>query len=189
MCTARCPQAAGRAIQLGNGQAFVVNDVKLTGAGGTGAVTGGAGVHAKVAGGYEDTFVESGTFTVRGIDFQSGSPAGNTGVAADGSSYNTPGNAKRAASVNIVVENCTFDNQFYFYTNDGDTKAQNLTIRGCTFRGSAQTANMPFLFSRTRRSGAKTLPLCWKTTSSRTMTEASTCRRAAARWWKFGKTP
>ena len=133
------PAGSGQGIQLGNGQAFVVNDVKLTGAGGTGAVTGGAGVHAKVAGGYEDTFVESGTFTVRGIDFQSGSPAGNTGVAADGSSYNTPGNAKRAASVNIVVENCTFDNQFYFYTNDGDTKAQNLTIRGCTFRGSAQT--------------------------------------------------
>ena len=115
----------------------MVNDVKLTGAGGTGAVTGGAGVHAKVAGGYEDTFVESGTFTVRGIDFSKRQPAGNTGVTADGSSYNTPGNAKRAASVNIVVENCTFDNQFYFYTNDGDTKAQNLTIRGCTFRGSA----------------------------------------------------
>lgn len=132
------PAGSGRDIQLGNGQAFVVNDVKLTGAGGAGAVTGGTGVYAKVAGGYEGTFVESGTFTVRGVDFQSGSPAGNTSISADGTSYNTPGNAKRASSVNVVVEDCTFDNQFYFYTNDGHTKAQNLAIRGCTFHGSAQ---------------------------------------------------
>lgn len=70
------PAGSGRDIQLGNGQAFVVNDVKLTGAGGAGAVTGGTAFYAKVAGGYEGTFVESGTFTVRGVDFSKRQPCG-----------------------------------------------------------------------------------------------------------------
>lgn len=131
------PAGSQTGIQLGSGQGFVVNDVKLTGANGSGTVTQSAGVYAKVAGGYENTFVDSGTFAVRDIVFQSGKTAGSTSISADGTSYNTPGNTKRAASVDVLIENCTFDNQLYFYTNDGHTKAQNLTVRGCTFRGSA----------------------------------------------------
>lgn len=130
------PAGSEQGIQLGSGQGFVVNDVKLTGAQGAGVITQAAGFWAKVAGGYEETFVTSGTFTVSGIDFQCDATQGTTSIAAEGGSYNTPGNTLRADSVTVTIQNCKFHNQLYFYTNDGHVKSQNLTIRECEFTGT-----------------------------------------------------
>lgn len=130
------PAGSQTGIQLGSGQGFVVNDVKLTGAQGAGVITQAAGFWAKVAGGYEETFVTSGTFTVSGIDFQCDAAQGTTSIAAEGGSYNTPGNTLRADSVTVTIQNCKFHNQLYFYTNDGHVKSQNLTIRECEFTGT-----------------------------------------------------
>ena len=130
------PAGSEQGIQLGSGQGFVVNDVKLTGAQGAGVITQAAGFWAKVAGGYEETFVTSGTFTVSGIDFQCDAAQGTTSIAAEGGSYNTPGNTLRADSVTVTIQNCKFHNQLYFYTNDGHVKSQNLTIRECEFTGT-----------------------------------------------------
>lgn len=130
------PAGSEQGIQLGKGQSFVVNDVKLTGAQGAGVITQAAGFWAKVAGGYEETFVTSGTFTVSGIDFQCDAAQGTTSIAAEGGSYNTPGNTLRADSVTVTIQNCKFHNQLYFYTNDGHVKSQNFTIRECEFTGT-----------------------------------------------------
>ena len=78
----------------------------------------------------------SGTFTVSGIDFQCDAAQGTTSIAAEGGSYNTPGNTLRADSVTVTIQNCKFHNQLYFYTNDGHVKSQNLTIRECEFTGT-----------------------------------------------------
>ena len=105
-------QAGAESIVLGSGQGFHVSDVVLQGVDDA-YVAGKVSLSATVAGGYKETFVYSGEFSVTGIEFE------NIGsINASGSAFNTDTNDERAESTTVSVRDCVFHNQLYMYTED-----------------------------------------------------------------------
>lgn len=105
-------QAGAESIVLGSGQGFHVSDVVLKGVDDA-YVAGKVSLSATVAGGYEETFVYNGEFSVIGIEFE------NIGsINASGSAFNTDTNENRAESTTVSVRDCVFHNQLYMYTED-----------------------------------------------------------------------
>ncbi len=112
-------------------QGFRISDVKLTGHGDNAKITGYFSVSVNVAGGYEETFVNKGSFTVSNIEFTSGS--GNTRIEANGNTNNKPDNENRAEETKLTIENCVFHNQLYSYVNDPDSDSLVKIIRNNKF--------------------------------------------------------
>ncbi len=132
-------------ISLGGGQqGFRISDVKLTGADDA-KISGTVSISASVAGGYEETFVQKGCFTVSNIEFTS--TTGNTSLSANGNTNNkSQGNDKRADETLLVIENCTFHNQLYSYVNDPDSENQVKKIINNEFVASSDIGEGVYAF-------------------------------------------
>ena len=129
----------------GDKQGFRISDVKLTGAGNDAKISGNVNISASVAGGYEETFVQKGCFTVSNIEFTS--TTGNTSLSANGNTNNkSQGNDKRADETLLVIENCTFHNQLYSYVNDPDSENQVKKIINNEFVASSDIGEGVYAF-------------------------------------------
>ena len=129
----------------GDQQGFRISDVKLTGAGNDAKISGNVNISASVAGGYEETFVQKGCFTVSNIEFTS--TTGNTSLSANGNTNNkSQGNDKRADETLLVIENCTFHNQLYSYVNDPDSENQVKKIINNEFVASSDIGEGVYAF-------------------------------------------
>ena len=128
----------------GDQQGFRISDVKLTGADDA-KISGTVSISASVAGGYEETFVQKGCFTVSNIEFTS--TTGNTSLSANGNTNNkSQGNDKRADETLLVIENCTFHNQLYSYVNDPDSENQVKKIINNEFVASSDIGEGVYAF-------------------------------------------
>ena len=127
--------------------------MKLTGADDA-KISGTVSISASVAGGYEETFVQKGCFTVSNIEFTS--TTGNTSLSANGNTNNkSQGNDKRADETLLVIENCTFHNQLYSYVNDPDSENQVKKIINNEFVASSDIGEGVYAFScKVREQGA-----------------------------------
>lgn len=114
-----------------------VANVTLRGADSSATITGSVDVRATVAGGYETTFVKSGTFKVQNIIFTE--TTAQTHIGADGQPVSGNATNKVTDSVSLVIEGCTFHNQLYHYLNDRSIAQLNTTIRNNTFDGKGYT--------------------------------------------------
>ena len=129
----------------GDKQGFRISDVKLTGAGNDAKISGNVNISASVAGGYEETFVQKGCFTVSNIEFTS--TTGNTSLSANGTTNNKDqGNDERADETLLVIENCTFHNQLYSYVNDPDSENQVKKIINNEFVASSDIGEGVYAF-------------------------------------------
>lgn len=110
----------------------VTPDIVLRGFDDSAKITGNANISAKVAGGYENLFIEEGSFTVTNIEFTA--ETGNTTIEANGTTYNAESNDKRANTA-LTVQDCTFHNCYYSYVNDTTSETLTKTIRNNQFIG------------------------------------------------------
>lgn len=110
-----------------------VANVTLRGADSSATISGPVEVSANVAGGYETTFVKSGTFKVQNIIFAETSSIIRLG--ADGQPVSGNATNKVTDSVSLLIEGCTFHNQLGHYTHAIGVAQLNTTIRNNTFDG------------------------------------------------------
>ncbi len=125
-------------VMLGNNlneYGFMINDIRLTGD--TGArIHGDANISARISGGYDVRFVQDGTMTVSGIEFDGASVSINaTGDVFTQIKYDS-------ANTIVNIHDCVFHGRLYMYSNDRDDgdKIKNVYNNTFTAEGDASYA-------------------------------------------------